>query len=179
MVTKAGSWPGGVAFIRTVKTASGATAVQIVYSHRRSSRDIEHIGSAHTPEDVEALRAVARQRLHTGQDTSDFGDGRPAGEALPITSTRSKHLWDALSAAYAGLGFDTACDDDEVFRALVLARIIEPTSMLATLRVLAEIGMPAPGYAPSSVGCRPMPLRSGGSGSRPPALLVSVWVRPR
>jgi Transposase DDE domain len=58
-----------VAFIRTVKTASGATAVQIVHSHRRRSRDIEHIGSAHAPEDVEALRAVARQRLHTGQDT--------------------------------------------------------------------------------------------------------------
>jgi hypothetical protein len=34
-------------YVRTVKTASGATAVQIVYSSRRRSRDIKHIGSAH------------------------------------------------------------------------------------------------------------------------------------
>ena len=34
-------------YLRTVKTASGARAVQIVYSSRRGSRDIEHIGSAH------------------------------------------------------------------------------------------------------------------------------------
>ncbi len=33
--------------LRTVKTASGARAVQIVHSSRRGSRDIEHIGSAH------------------------------------------------------------------------------------------------------------------------------------
>jgi hypothetical protein len=30
-----------------VKTASGATAVQIVHSTRRGSRDIEHLGSTH------------------------------------------------------------------------------------------------------------------------------------
>ena len=34
-------------YVRTVKTASGATAVQIVHSSHRGSRDIEHIGSAH------------------------------------------------------------------------------------------------------------------------------------
>jgi hypothetical protein len=86
----------GVAYIRTVTTASKATAVQIVHSSRKGSRDIEHIGSAHTAEDVEVLKAVARQRLHANQDTLDFGDGRPRGAALPILSTRSQHLWDAL-----------------------------------------------------------------------------------
>ena len=68
-----------VAYIRTVKTASKATAVQIVHSNRRGSHDIEHIGSAQTPEEVEALKAAARQRLYAGQDTLDFGDGRPEG----------------------------------------------------------------------------------------------------
>jgi hypothetical protein len=34
-------------YLRTVKTTSGATAVQIVHSSHRGSRDIEHIGSAH------------------------------------------------------------------------------------------------------------------------------------
>ncbi len=32
-----------VAYVRMVKTASGATAVQIVYSSRRGSRQIEHL----------------------------------------------------------------------------------------------------------------------------------------
>jgi Transposase DDE domain len=135
-----------VAYIRTVKTASRATAVQIVHSNRRGSRDIEHIGSAHTPEDVETLKAVARQRLHARQDTLDLGDGRPEGQELPITSTRSKHLWDALCLAYTRLGFDRAAERDEVFQALVLARVVEPTSKLATIRVLDEIGVSAPGY---------------------------------
>ena len=135
-----------MAYIRTVKTASRAIAVQIVHSNRRGSREIEHIGSAHTPEDVEVLKAVVRQRLHAGQDTFDFGDGRPAGATLPILSTRSQLLWDVLGLAYARLGFDAACGQDEVFKALVLARLIEPTSKLDTIRVLEEIGIAAPSY---------------------------------
>lgn len=135
-----------VAYIRTVKTASNATAVQIVHSNRRGSRDIEHIGSAHTPAEVEVLKAVARQRLHANQETFDFGDGRPAGATLPILSTQSQQLWDVLCLAYSTLGFDAATGRDEVFQALVLARLIEPTSKLATIRVLEEIGIPAPSY---------------------------------
>jgi len=34
-----------VPYVRTVKTASGATAVQIVYSSHHGSRKIEHVGS--------------------------------------------------------------------------------------------------------------------------------------
>jgi Transposase DDE domain len=136
----------GVAYIRTVTTASNATAVQIVHSSRKGSREIEHIGSAHTPEDVEVLKAVARQRLHANQDSLDFGDGRPGGATLPILSTRSQRLWDALGTAYRALGFDAACGHDEVFQALVLARLIEPTSKLEAIRVLDEIGIPAPSY---------------------------------
>ena len=37
-------------------------------------------------------------------------------------------LWQALCAAYDQLGFDAVTGSDEVFRQLVLARIIEPTS---------------------------------------------------
>ena len=150
-----------VAYIRTVKTASGAVAVQIVHANRRGSREIEHIGSAHTPGDVEVLKAVARQRLHTNQDTLDFGDGRPEGEALPITSTQSKQLWDALCLVYDRLGFDAVCSGDEVFRALVLARLIEPASKLDTIRVLSELGISPPGY-------RTIFRRPPGRSMRPP-----------
>lgn len=52
-------------------------------------------------------------------------------------------LWNVLGAAYARLGFDDAVAD-EAFRAMVLARVIEPTSKADTVRVLDEIGAPAP-----------------------------------
>ena len=56
------------------------------------------------------------------------------------------HLWDVLSHAYDELGFDRAASGDEVFRQLVLARIIEPASKLDSLRVLEETGVGAPSY---------------------------------
>ena len=46
-----------MAYVRTVKTASGATAVQIVWSSRRGSRNIEHVGSAHDEAQFEVLQA--------------------------------------------------------------------------------------------------------------------------
>jgi hypothetical protein len=57
------------------------------------------------------------------------------------------HLWDALTHAYQVLGFEQAAGGDEVFRQLVLARIIEATSKLDSLRVLDEAGVSPPSYA--------------------------------
>jgi hypothetical protein len=121
--------------------------VQIVYSSRRGSRDIEHLGSAHDDVELEALKAVARQRLTEGQGELDLGlVERAAGGPLEITSSRMGHLWDALGRAFDVLGFAEATGGDEVFRVLVLARVIEPTSKLDALRVLAEAGIDAPSY---------------------------------
>lgn len=135
-----------MAYVRTVRTASGATAVQIVHSSRRGSRDIEHVGSAHDEAEVEALKAAARQRLAAGQGELDLGIGAGAAGPLPITSSRMGHLWDALCRAYDALGFPPATGGDEVFRDLVLARIIEPTSKLDSLRVLGEVGIDPVSY---------------------------------
>jgi hypothetical protein len=138
-----------VPYVRTVKTASGATAVQIVYSSRRGSRDIEHIGSAHDDDELELLKAVARQRLAAGQGVLGLGPGFGGGEGgpLPITSSRMGHLLDALARGYDVLGFGQAAGGDEVFGQLVLARIIEPASKLDSLRVLEEAGVAPASYA--------------------------------
>ena len=134
-----------MAYVRTVKTASGAIAVQIVHSNRHGSREIEHIGSAHTPDEVEVLKTVAQQRLHVDQDTLDFDDGQLGDTEAPIVSSQARHLWETLSTAYRVLGLDRACDD-EVFRQLVLARVIEPVSKLDSIRVLDELGIAPPSY---------------------------------
>jgi Transposase DDE domain len=135
-------------YLRTVKTSSGATAVQIVYSFHRGSREIEHLGSAHSDAEVELLKAAARQRLAAGQGELDLGL-QPAASGsgpLPITSSRMGHLLDALEHAYRVLGLEKAAGGDEVFRGLVLARIIEPSSKLDSGRVLEEAGMTPASY---------------------------------
>ena len=136
-------------YVRTVKTASGAMAVQIVYSSHRGSRQIEHIGSAHDGAGLELLKAVARQRLAAGQGVLDLGPGfgGGGGRPLPITSSRMGHLLDALTRGYEVLGFGRATSRDGVFRQLVLARIIEPVSKLDSLRVLEEAGVAPASYA--------------------------------
>ena len=55
-----------------------------------------------------------------------------------VLKTSSGLLYDALAGVYASLGFDVV--DDEVFRDLVIARVVEPTSLLDVDRVLAEMG---------------------------------------
>jgi hypothetical protein len=62
-----------VPYMRTVRTTSGATAVQVVWSSRRGSRQIEHLGSAHGEA---ALKAAAQQRIAAGQ--LEFGLGLDA-----------------------------------------------------------------------------------------------------
>jgi hypothetical protein len=152
-----------VAYVRTVQTASGATAVQIVYSKRRGARRMEHVGSAHDERELEALKAAAAQRLAGGQQELELGAVvEPAvedlaaigpvvgvgsvGGPLPIVASRMGHLWDGLCRVYELLGFDQATGRDPVFRDLVLARIIEPTSKADSLRVLAEVGVEPPAY---------------------------------
>ena len=106
-------------YVRTVRTASGARAVQIVYSSRRGSRRIEYIGSAHDDAQLEALKAVAAQRLNAGQLSFDLGDlgvtggGGPdssvwggGGLVVPITSSRMGVLLGVLPTDWSKI-FDT------------------------------------------------------------------------
>ena len=132
-------------FIRKVKTSSGATAVQIVEKRGGVRRILTHVGSAHTPAELAMLLSAAHQQLRAGQDELDLGLDAPA-EAAPgqarVVSTSSLLLWQVLTDAYRVLGFEKL--GDEAFGKLVLARIIEPTSKADTVRVLQEIGIPAP-----------------------------------
>ncbi|MFT4085667.1 MAG: IS1634 family transposase [Gordonia sp. (in: high G+C Gram-positive bacteria)] len=122
--------------------------MQIVHSNRRGSRTIDHIGSAHTDAELAALKSVAAERLSSGQGQLELGlSAVQSGGPLPITSSRMSVLWDALDGIYCELGFADTTERDTVFRDLVLARIIEPTSKLDSLRVLAEVGVQAPSYA--------------------------------
>lgn len=131
--------------MRKVRTASGATAVQIAHTRRGVQKIVEHLGSAHDEGQLAALVAIAREKIAVmdGQGAFDLDAllPAPAATAAPtVTGSRSRVLWEVLEDAYATLGFDTI--GDETFKQLVLSRVVEPTSKADTLRVLDELGVP-------------------------------------
>ena len=126
-----------MAFIRKVKTSSGATAVQIAYKQKGQIVKLIHLGSAHNKEELKILVELARNRLNENQ-LPLFPEAQSALR-LGIKRTFSGLLWSSLQEEYKKLGFTRL--DDEVFEALCLTRIVEPTSKLDSLRVMEDLGI--------------------------------------
>lgn len=126
--------------LRKVKTASGATAVQIVVKQSGRVRVLEHLGSAHTPGELAVLVEVGRKKLNEGQGELDLDfDDEPSVGAAVVESSQSRLLVDVVQEAWDYLGFDVI--KDEAFFQLVLARLVEPTSMVDSRRVIEELGV--------------------------------------
>jgi hypothetical protein len=152
-------------WIRRVRTASGATAVQIAESVDGRRRIVRHVGSARDDAELGLLIEEAQRLLADDtQGELDLGitpkavrahmvappveelltDGAGVSVARELVArprvlkSCNGLLYDALAGIYASLGFDAV--GDEVFRDLVIARVVEPTSLLDVDRVLAELG---------------------------------------
>ena len=123
-------------YIRKVKTASGATAVQIVRKEKGQISQLYHIGSAHNSEELSLLMELASKRLHEGQLDLFKEDTDPL--KMGVKRTFSAILMEQLRNQYRELGFDRL--NDEVFELLCLARIVEPASKIDSLRVLEDLG---------------------------------------
>jgi hypothetical protein len=169
--------------MRTVKTTPGATAVQVVWSSRRGSRAIEHLGPAHDEAELEALKTAAQQRMAADQLELGFGLGDPGRvRAAADHLLADEPPGGRPGARLPGAGARGRGGGDEVFRHLVPARIIEPTSKLDSMRVLEEAGgdggvlphpearLPAYAEEGSGSGCRPPAPRTPGSAGQPGAL---------
>ena len=127
-------------FLRKVKTASGATAVQIVEKRHGVRTILEHLGSAHGEAELAALIRIGQDKLHANQPMLELPGERGVRPGMAvIEGKRSQLLVDVVRDSWARLGFDVV--DDEAFFQLVLARLVEPTSKLDSLRVIAELGL--------------------------------------
>ena len=149
-------------FVRKVRTASGAVAVQVVQKLRGRREILAHVGSAHTDAELGILLEKARAMAlgNQGQfgfevpvrteSVDDVADPNTATlfappakiKAIPAgpgrtAATSSRLLYEAIGGVYDALGFDAV--GDEVFRDLVIARIVEPTSKVDALRVLRDL----------------------------------------
>lgn len=125
-----------MAFIRKVKTASGATAVQIAHKVYGRIIKIEHIGSAHSKEDLDTLLVLAKNRL-LGSQQSLFAETPTL--KIVLKQSISRLLLEVLTEQYNHLGFNQL--KDGLFTYLCIARISEPTSKLDSIRVLSELGV--------------------------------------
>ena len=121
-----------MAFIRRVRTASGATAVQIAEYVRGRQRIVEHVGSAHTEAELGVLLQRARELLdNPDQGVLELGVEpappvkglivpvgpglfeaagavTPAGRDGPgrVVGTDSRILFFALAGVFTALGFE-------------------------------------------------------------------------
>ncbi|WP_370180103.1 IS1634 family transposase [Rhodococcus wratislaviensis] len=155
-------------FIRRVRTKSGATAVQVARYVNGRQEIVKHIGSAHTDVELGMLLERARAWIEPDQQALDLGvtpqtpaasvlaagqgvllpaaDDRPVVDAPGRTaSTGSVVLRQILESLYDQLGFGVL--GDEVFRDLVIARIVEPGSKLDAARVVRDLGKAPASYA--------------------------------
>ena len=153
-----------MAWVRRVRTGSGATAVQVadyVDGHRRI---LAHLGSAHDQGELGLLVGIAQDMIEQGQPMLDFGvdfpvrqvsllgpaqeatlfDGQvarlkpsPVGRAK-VVGAWSTVLFDVIAEVFDDLGLDEI--GDRVFKDLVIAQIVEPTSLLDVDRVLFDMG---------------------------------------
>lgn len=150
-----------MAYVRKVRTSSGAVAVQVARKDAGRVVILAHLGSAHTDAELGILLEQARAMVIGGQVALDFevaaraqsmagvADFRERALIAELSGPRvvgpgrtigtcSRLLYDVLGHVYDWLGFDTV--GDAVFRDLVIARIVEPTSKLDASRVLTDLG---------------------------------------
>lgn len=123
--------------IRKVKTASGATAIQVVAYRNRKVVVLKHIGSAHSNEEIYALEEYAKSFIQTyvGQ-LSIF----PSTSEELLSIKHTQFLYSGHSFAREFL-LSTAKECQLMWLSpmvldLVIMRIIEPTSKLRSLELI-------------------------------------------
>ena len=111
--------------------------MQIAHKVAGQLTRLEHLGSAHDSKELETLISLAKERLR-GNQMFLFPD---QGNKLQIKlrQSYSRLLFQVLNGQYQQLGFSQLNDSD--FANLCIARIVEPTSKLDSLRVLADLGI--------------------------------------
>jgi hypothetical protein len=119
--------------------------VQIAEYARGRQRIVEHVGPAHTEAELGMLLERAGELLdNPAQGVLELGiEPTPPVKGLVVPAGQG--LFDALAGVFTTLGFDGL--GDEVFRDLVIARVVEPTSLLDAGRILRDLGQSPASYA--------------------------------
>ena len=129
-------------YVRRKKNRSGSISVVVVSKSSGKYKEIKCFGTAVSGEDTESLCAAAQMWIDTygGQQALDFDDrkGRELEETERVINNLDAVLINGtqllLDRIYDDIGFNRI--PDEVLRHLVIARVSQPGSKLATTEYL-------------------------------------------
>ncbi len=125
--------------IRVVKTASGASAVQIVYYRNRKRIIFKHIGSANTAQELASLKMVAQEIIKDYAPEISLFEEVKLGNLLHLDKTDFlgvyfTFLYEAISGLISQVGLDQI--KKQLLLDLVTIRIVEPASKLRSIELL-------------------------------------------
>jgi len=128
--------------IRKTRTASGATAVQVVRYEGKRRSIVSHIGSATDENALAVLFSEAERYVQTHEAQPSLFDtvGEPQSQLVDLSKLRLVGVTHTY-ARQALLRCADLCGLGELpvlYRDLALMRIIEPTSKLATIELLNQ-----------------------------------------
>ena len=126
--------------IRTVRTASGSTAVQVIWYEKNSTKIAKHIGSAKNEEELNRLRLAAKHYIRDHEPQRSLFSDQTADHPVDfkrIEVTRTSHCF----ARNVLLTLANQCHLDGLDRLyldLAIMRIIEPCSKLRSVQLLEQ-----------------------------------------
>lgn len=130
--------------IRTTKTSSSATAVQVVKYENRKMIIAAHIGSAHNPEELTFLKKSAilwiekkSKQFSLFPQSTSCNNNFIQLDKCQYVGVRYGFIYEILMRVIKHFSF-CSLTDKKMFVDLVIVRIIEPASKLRSLELLNE-----------------------------------------
>ncbi|WP_372948765.1 IS1634 family transposase [Mariniphaga sp.] len=125
--------------IRVVKTASGSSAVQVVYYKNGKRIIFKHIGSASNSNELESLKLVAKDVIKNFDPEIPFFEEAKLDNLLYLDKTEflgvySTFLHEVISGLISQVGLDRI--GKKLLLDLVTIRIVEPASKLRSIELL-------------------------------------------
>lgn len=127
--------------VRTTKTKSKATAVQVVRYERGRTIVLKHLGSASDPAEVAHLKETARSWIIEFTKQQTFLEKESTFDPLlskyQYLGVRYNFLYEVLHQVFKLFSFDKL--DNKLLLDLALIRIVEPASKLRSQKLLSEL----------------------------------------
>lgn len=123
--------------IRTVRTASGATAIQVIWYENNTRKIAKHVGSAKNSEEIEVLYSQAKQYIAENEPQQSLFD-EPVSrvvffDQIEITKVSHQFARNVLMLLMQQCNLDVL---DFLYLDLAIMRIIEPCSKLRSIELI-------------------------------------------
>lgn len=129
-------------YVRKKHNKSGTTSIVVVSKASGKYKEIKSFGASSSEEEISLLHEKAKAWIHSfaGQQELDFDDrcSKELEETTRVVENMDSVLINGtrllLNQVYDSIGFDRI--PDEILRHLVIARVSQPRSKLATVEYL-------------------------------------------